>query len=1246
MTYEKIAELALTEVGNNDACCASVNTDAEDGMLDLFLHDRRFHNGRFNPKTMTCNLRNRLLKKDEADDITGEVQMPKGISVEVGDITKESTDAIVNAANKYMLGGGGVDGAIHRAAGPSLVEECRQYPPDENGYRVLTGEAKITGSGNLPCKKVIHTAGPDLGSLYGKDLDVDEELKTGKLLRSSYRNSLQLAKDNGLKSVAFPSISTGIFGYPLDKASQYAAEEIVRFRKDNPDMKVKMCIFDPSPEKTKELVAAYEKAFKKANAEFGTRDDSMAQDEDDSETSIPSDSSSSSQPPTDLQKHDAKYHPNGYNPGDNCKYRENLAKGDEADQLDPENVDGEEAPESDEQKQKTSTSTPQSLAKAVSDAKDKVDAELQKTPIDFGALQKALSEYEDAYDAATGGKAVSSLKNLLAGLKNQNGVMAGIYQRQIKALQQASAANSLPKGTKAPQEIKNEAALSLAKALGANLNAAVPEPPVSSPVVAPAAQQSTATSAPAPASTPAQPPKPIQFGPKPALDNDESSFPQASEFNFAQYGRSSAGYTNPHVGSTHPHSIVINGQKYWVKQAGNSSNYTNKAASNEVASNKFIRMAGFNAPESKLYTENGVNYCVTKDAPFSGAANASNSAAEMREAYPLMSLLYSTDAMKNDNTKRDSNGMVFIDNGSSFGFSAVGKRPNPNIPWDYDSRIEPDSTKNPQSGIMALLSHPAQEEWKKAYGNPDQDDVLKEAAKYDMGGLVKEAAKMGLLDHLPAKGQKALQQFADNLDALSSKFKTNAASVPTSTTPTGTQQQTPVSQNLGTPASATTPQPATSNGSGPFQNIAWSSVPRMSNAKNVFATSSVPAAFVQAFNSAVSGGNPSSVASIMGPSWNYGLAPVTGSNNAATGQVALVLLGLGTKTPQSFTASSPALLQFSPFVPGYIKQVSNGAIVYTPISQQPTQQTTSTPATPSSSAQSPNTSQWATNPGMVQSWLASGQNGNPGPKLHSSWTTSSGRSHTNAMGIMTALSALANSQRMRPQISSALNSILTNGSFVPNARGVGGVVMGANLPRKGIVALQKQFNQALNPNGYQMKVHNNGVITFSTMRGPRTSQSANTPSVATTPAPKVSASNTGTPSQPYQTPSPAQTASTSTTNVNPMPPKVASVLASMAANNPNLASVYNKVAAKMNGGATPGVVSNNVPQASPAQPAAASQTPPSAKPTPTAPNTPTGGNATSGNKGIKHLQSLMQLNPRAASIYQSAINKLNQAGIQ
>ena len=1242
MTYEKIAELALTEVGNNDTCCASVHTDTEDGMLDLFLHDRRFHNGRFNPKTMTCNLRNRLLKKDEADDITGEVQMPKGISVEVGDITKESTDAIVNAANKYMLGGGGVDGAIHRAAGPSLVEECRQYPPDENGYRVLTGEAKITGSGNLPCKKVIHTAGPDLGSLYGKDLDVDEELKTGKLLRSSYRNSLQLAKDNGLKSVAFPSISTGIFGYPLDKASQYAAEEIVKFKKDNPDMKVKMCIFDPSPEKTKELVAAYEKAFKNANAEFGTRDDSMAQDEDDSATSIPSDSSNPSQPPTDLQKHDAKYHPNGYNPGDNCKYRENLAKGDEADQLDPENVDGEETPKIDEQKQETSTSTPQSLAKAVSDAKDKVDAELQKTPVDFGALQKALSEYEDVYDAATGGKAVSALKNLLAGLKNQKGVMAGIYQRQIKALQQASAANSLPQGTKTPQEIKNEAALSLAKALGANLNAAAPEPPAATPVVAPAAQQSAATSAPAPAQTA----KPIQFGPKPALDNDESSFPQASDFNFAKYGSSSVGYVGGTPGSTMPHSIVINGQKYWVKQAGNNSQYTNAAAANEVSANKFVRMAGFNAPESKLYTENGVNYCVTKDTPFSGAANASNSAAEMREAYPLMSLLYSTDAMQNDNTKRDSNGMVFIDNGSSFGFSAQGNRPNPNIAWDYDSRIDPDSTKNQASGIMALLSHPAQKEWKKAYGNPDQDDVLKEAAKYDMGGLVKEAVKQGLLNHLPAKGQKALQQFADNLDALSSKFKTNAASAPTSSATTGTQQQTPVSQNSGTPASAATPQPASSNGSGTIPNIAWSSsVPRMSNVKNAFAASSVPAAFVQAFNSAVSGGNSSAVASILGPAYNYGLVPVIGTNNAATGQVALVLLALGTKKQSAF--SSPQAVQNAPYVSGYTKQFSNGAVVYTPNSQQPTQQTASTPATPSSSStQSPNTSQWATNPGMVQSWLASGQNGNPGPKLHSSWTTSSGRTHTNAMGIMTALSALANSTRLQPQISSALNSILSNGSFAPNARGVGGVVTGANLPRKGIVALQKQFNQALNPNGYQMKVHNNGVITFSTMRGPRTSQSANTPSVASTPAPKVSASSTGTPVSPTATPSSAQTASTSTTNVNSAPPKVASVLASMAANNPNLASVYNKVAAKMNGGATPSTASNNVSQASPAQPAAASQPPQSAKPTPTAPNPPAGSNSASGNKGIKHLQSLMQLNPRAASIYQSAINKLNQAGIQ
>ncbi|KIS03873.1 O-acetyl-ADP-ribose deacetylase [Paucilactobacillus wasatchensis] len=136
------------------------------------------------------------------------------IKIIQGDITKITVDAIVNASNTTLLGGGGVDGAIHRAAGPQLLAECRKL----NGCP--TGEAKITGGYNLPAKYVIHTPGP-----IWRGGDHSEV----QLLQNSYRNSLQLAAENNCTTVAFPSISTGVYHFPLDQAAQIAVTTIKRF---------------------------------------------------------------------------------------------------------------------------------------------------------------------------------------------------------------------------------------------------------------------------------------------------------------------------------------------------------------------------------------------------------------------------------------------------------------------------------------------------------------------------------------------------------------------------------------------------------------------------------------------------------------------------------------------------------------------------------------------------------------------------------------------------------------------------------------------------------------------------------------------------------------------------------------------------------------------------------------------------------------------------------------------------------
>jgi len=137
-----------------------------------------------------------------------------------GDITKQPVDAIVNAANEVMLGGGGVDGAIHRAAGPRLLEACRAVPEVRPGVRCPTGEARITPGFDLAAKYVIHTVGPIwTGGNDSEDAD----------LAGCYRNALELAAENDIRSIAFPAISTGAYRFPADRAARIARETIEAF---------------------------------------------------------------------------------------------------------------------------------------------------------------------------------------------------------------------------------------------------------------------------------------------------------------------------------------------------------------------------------------------------------------------------------------------------------------------------------------------------------------------------------------------------------------------------------------------------------------------------------------------------------------------------------------------------------------------------------------------------------------------------------------------------------------------------------------------------------------------------------------------------------------------------------------------------------------------------------------------------------------------------------------------------------
>ena len=157
------------------------------------------------------------------------------VVVKVGDITKEDVDAIVNAANGSLMGGGGVDGAIHRAGGPEILKECKELRRVQFPDGLPTGQAVITTAGKMVAKHVIHTVGPVYGR-GGKD--------KAELLAACYRNSLRLAADKGLKTIAFPAISTGVYGYPLDEAAKVSSQAIEKFfRADNSIEEVRLVFF-------------------------------------------------------------------------------------------------------------------------------------------------------------------------------------------------------------------------------------------------------------------------------------------------------------------------------------------------------------------------------------------------------------------------------------------------------------------------------------------------------------------------------------------------------------------------------------------------------------------------------------------------------------------------------------------------------------------------------------------------------------------------------------------------------------------------------------------------------------------------------------------------------------------------------------------------------------------------------------------------------------------------------------------
>ena len=1012
MTLKEIAALALAE-------------DAED-TASLIAHDRRFHPNGFKDGDH-CKRREELEKEDENDAIAASKspKLPEGISVEIADITKQPVDAIVNAANRWMLGGGGVDGAIHSAAGPSLVEECRQYPPDEHGYRVQTGEAKITGAGNLPSKYVVHTAGPDVrdfatipkgGPLDGFGLfagmtDLDSITADGwkeldRLLGNSYRNSMELAAENGAKSIAFPSISTGIFGFPLERAVGIAAQEIAAFRDKHPDVAVKMCIYDPNPKKAQEIKSAYESAF----ADF------MKEPTEDADETAGQAANPPANPAqmTDLQKHDAKYHPNGYKKGDKCKYRENLDKGDNADQLDPENVEG----DTDEAKPATSAKSPVAalqtkvgtLMGLLGNLKnaDGLTAELVKRTVGnvLGLNASSAPKTKTAENPPAKQRRNPDMPEAVENAVLAAKINPSWYTKQGTPTPQGATvfrSGDLASDENSAKNLAETMAKSMPKGwtVGVHGNGSTWEVDIADKDVfstdnaySSVYEGGTGNLIPPKTSTSAQ------FGPRPSLTNDESDFPDDADFDFGNYGKASSGYHSAGSGSTHPHWIDINGQRYYVKQAGNNPTYNNDAAQNEVNANKFLRMAGLLAPESKLYTENGVNYCVTKALPHSGNLATGNLGdpsvkKQLEEAYPVMDLMYNTDILQNDNAYIDKNGdIAFIDNGSSFGTSAQGTRNSKQkFGFDYDHRSDPYSG-NPNEDYGALSRHSSQAAWNQIAAGTD---INEQAAKWNLGALAKEAISEGLV---PKQAQSAFQQFADAIDDTSDKM---------------------------------------------FPNLRPGKAPAVSSA-TVSSPSSANAA-------------PSAT-------------PQSSSSQGGTASTSQAQSASATPQPQQPSGNSPTIMP-------------NGAALFNAMQK------------------------------ISPTWQ---------PNLNT-------RQSRNATGFLNAVAAIPQSAvasayapngGVKAQANKAIAAML-QGTFTANKSGVGGVVTGASIPRKGVQALGKYLNQIMNPQGYKIQIHNNGNVTISASN--RGIANAAMQAAGMSPAPTASASSQSAASSTPQSPAPSASGS-------------------------------------------------------------------------------------------------------------------------